>query len=202
MRGVDLDLVTAVFRSHRETASLAPVLAMLSVLKPRTTETPQQLVNEVKVQPHSVDFYQAVRDSGRDVRELLTESLSRFSTLTEDFNVRSTDSFREARLSICCETTAARTPQCPLRWVAGLRIQQDTDSGRIWASWGVACCPRASTAQGRCSLFCGTRLYQVQVITVEPHGAVRIIATRCCQHCKWVNIAQVCENYRALLKRD
>ena len=39
--------------------------------------------SQVKVQPHSVDFYSAVRDSGRDVRELLTESLSRFSTLTE-----------------------------------------------------------------------------------------------------------------------
>ena len=38
---------------------------------------------EVKVQPHSVDFYHAVRDSGREVRELLTESLARFSTLTE-----------------------------------------------------------------------------------------------------------------------
>jgi len=30
-----------------------------------------------------VDFYSAVRDSQRDVKELLTESLSRFSTLTE-----------------------------------------------------------------------------------------------------------------------
>ena len=38
---------------------------------------------QVKVQPHSVDFYSAVRDSQRDVKELLTESLSRFSTLTE-----------------------------------------------------------------------------------------------------------------------
>lgn len=37
----------------------------------------------MKVQPHSVDFYSAVRDSQRDVKELLTESLSRFSTLTE-----------------------------------------------------------------------------------------------------------------------
>eukprot|EP00913_Durusdinium_trenchii_P033002 g30895.t1 len=42
------------------------------------------LVTSVKVQPHSVDFYHAVRDSGREVRELLTESLARFSTLTED----------------------------------------------------------------------------------------------------------------------
>ena len=39
--------------------------------------------SQVKVQPHSVDFYSAVRDSKRDVKELLTESLSRFSTLTE-----------------------------------------------------------------------------------------------------------------------
>lgn len=39
--------------------------------------------SQVKVQPHSVDFYSAVRDSQRDVKELLTESLSRFSTLTE-----------------------------------------------------------------------------------------------------------------------
>ncbi|CAE7606035.1 ufd1 [Symbiodinium natans] len=70
------------------------------------------LVTAVKVQPHSVDFYQAVRDSGRDVRELLTESLSRFSTLTEDTAV-------------------------PIE-VSG-------------------------------------RLYEVQVNTVEPHGAVRII---------------------------
>ncbi|OLP93061.1 Ubiquitin fusion degradation protein 1-like [Symbiodinium microadriaticum] len=70
------------------------------------------LVTAVKVQPHSVDFYQAVRDSGRDVRELLTESLSRFSTLTEDTAV---------------------------------------------------------------PIEVGGRLYQVQVITVEPHGAVRII---------------------------
>ncbi|CAE7774967.1 ufd1 [Symbiodinium pilosum] len=70
------------------------------------------LVTAVKVQPHSVDFYSAVRDSGRDVRELLTESLSRFSTLTEDTAV-------------------------PIE-VSG-------------------------------------KLFEVQVITVEPHGAVRII---------------------------
>lgn len=42
------------------------------------------LITSVKVQPHSVDFYFAVRDSGREVPSLLTESLSRFSALTED----------------------------------------------------------------------------------------------------------------------
>ncbi|CAE7795091.1 msrA1 [Symbiodinium sp. CCMP2456] len=42
------------------------------------------LITSVKVQPHSVDFYYAVRDSGREVPSLLTESLSRFSALTED----------------------------------------------------------------------------------------------------------------------
>ncbi|CAJ1401679.1 unnamed protein product [Effrenium voratum] len=43
-----------------------------------------QLVTAVRVQPHSVGFYHAVRDSKREVKELLTESLGRFSTLTED----------------------------------------------------------------------------------------------------------------------
>jgi len=42
------------------------------------------LITSVMVQPHSIDFYQAVQDSGREVRELLTDSLSRFSALTED----------------------------------------------------------------------------------------------------------------------
>lgn len=42
------------------------------------------LITHVKVQPHSVDFYHAVRESGREVHELLTASLSRFSALTED----------------------------------------------------------------------------------------------------------------------
>lgn len=42
------------------------------------------LITYVKVQPHSVDFYHAVRASGREVNELLTASLSRFSALTED----------------------------------------------------------------------------------------------------------------------
>ncbi|CAE8581186.1 unnamed protein product [Polarella glacialis] len=41
-------------------------------------------VEYVKVQPHSADFYNAVRDTGREVRDLLTESLSRYSALTED----------------------------------------------------------------------------------------------------------------------
>ena len=36
------------------------------------------------MQPHSVGFYHAVRDSKREVKELLTESLGRFSTLTEE----------------------------------------------------------------------------------------------------------------------
>lgn len=70
------------------------------------------LVTSVKVQPHSVDFYSAVRDSQRDVKELLTESLSRFSTLTEDTAV---------------------------------------------------------------PIEVNEKFFQVQVISVEPHGAVRII---------------------------
>eukprot|EP00930_Biecheleria_cincta_P042275 TRINITY_DN29084_c0_g1_i1.p1 TRINITY_DN29084_c0_g1~~TRINITY_DN29084_c0_g1_i1.p1 ORF type:complete len:806 (-),score=147.74 TRINITY_DN29084_c0_g1_i1:208-2625(-) len=45
------------------------------------------LISSVKVQPHSADFYHAVRDSGQDVLELLTNSLSRFSALTEDTSV-------------------------------------------------------------------------------------------------------------------
>lgn len=45
------------------------------------------LITSVKVQPHSADFYHAVRDSGQDVLELLTSSLSRFSALTEDTSV-------------------------------------------------------------------------------------------------------------------
>lgn len=73
------------------------------------------LVTAVRVQPHGVDFYAAVRDSGREVRELLTESLARFSTLTED---------------------------------TAVPIEVDR------------------------------KLFQVQVIGVEPHGAVRIIAAR------------------------
>eukprot|EP00435_Cladocopium_sp_Y103_P044992 s1936_g12.t2 len=43
-----------------------------------------QLINAVQIQPHSVDFYEAVRQSGREVQLLLTESLARFSCLTED----------------------------------------------------------------------------------------------------------------------
>ena len=39
---------------------------------------------QVKVQPHSVDFYEAVKGSGREVQSLLTDSLARFSALTED----------------------------------------------------------------------------------------------------------------------
>ncbi|CAK9050684.1 Ubiquitin fusion degradation protein 1 homolog, partial [Durusdinium trenchii] len=70
------------------------------------------LVTSVKVQPHSVDFYHAVRDSGREVRELLTESLARFSTLTEDTAV---------------------------------------------------------------PIEVNEKFFQVQVLSVEPHGAVRII---------------------------
>ena len=58
----------------------------------------------MKVQPHSVDFYHAVRDSGRDVRELLTESLSRFSTLTEDFFCQPAKS--QKRKLPCCKDTA------------------------------------------------------------------------------------------------
>jgi len=46
-----------------------------------------ELISYVKVQPHSVDFYRAVGDSGREVGEILTESLSRFSALTEDTNI-------------------------------------------------------------------------------------------------------------------
>lgn len=42
------------------------------------------LISYVKVQPHSTDFYNAVRDSGQEIGPLLTESLSRFSALTED----------------------------------------------------------------------------------------------------------------------
>lgn len=45
------------------------------------------LITSVKVQPHSADFYHAVRDSGQEVLELLTTSLSRFSALTEDTSV-------------------------------------------------------------------------------------------------------------------
>lgn len=43
-----------------------------------------QLINAVQIQPHSVDFYEAVRQSGMEVQLLLTESLARFSCLTED----------------------------------------------------------------------------------------------------------------------
>jgi len=45
------------------------------------------LISFVKVQPHSVDFYAAVKDSGREVGPLLTESLGRFSALTEETSV-------------------------------------------------------------------------------------------------------------------
>lgn len=45
------------------------------------------LITFVKIQPRSVDFYHAVRDSDRDVNQLLTEALSRFSALTEDTSV-------------------------------------------------------------------------------------------------------------------
>eukprot|EP00930_Biecheleria_cincta_P086316 TRINITY_DN75628_c0_g1_i1.p1 TRINITY_DN75628_c0_g1~~TRINITY_DN75628_c0_g1_i1.p1 ORF type:complete len:1054 (-),score=261.82 TRINITY_DN75628_c0_g1_i1:63-3224(-) len=45
------------------------------------------LITCVKVQPHSVDFYQAVRESGREVPDLLQDSLARFSALTEDTKV-------------------------------------------------------------------------------------------------------------------
>lgn len=38
---------------------------------------------QVQIQPHSVDFYEAVRQSGMEVQLLLTESLARFSCLTE-----------------------------------------------------------------------------------------------------------------------
>ena len=38
---------------------------------------------QVRIQPHTVDFYEAVRQSGREVHSLLTESLARFSCLTE-----------------------------------------------------------------------------------------------------------------------
>ena len=43
-----------------------------------------ELITEVRIQPHAVDFYEAVRNSGREVHALLTESLARFSCLTED----------------------------------------------------------------------------------------------------------------------
>lgn len=46
-----------------------------------------QLITFVKVQPHTVDFYKAVQQSGVEVNVLLTESLSRFSALTEDTSV-------------------------------------------------------------------------------------------------------------------
>lgn len=39
---------------------------------------------QVQIQPHSVDFYEAVRSSGQEVQAMLTASLSRFSCLTED----------------------------------------------------------------------------------------------------------------------
>ena len=42
------------------------------------------LVQFVKIQPHSVAFYEAVRESGVEAAVLLRESLSRFSALTED----------------------------------------------------------------------------------------------------------------------
>mmetsp|Transcript_50480 Transcript_50480/g.117851 ORF Transcript_50480/g.117851 Transcript_50480/m.117851 type:complete len:713 (-) Transcript_50480:135-2273(-) len=42
------------------------------------------LISFVKVQPHSVDFYRAVQESSVDVKQLLTQSLARFSALTED----------------------------------------------------------------------------------------------------------------------
>mmetsp|Transcript_38048 Transcript_38048/g.89014 ORF Transcript_38048/g.89014 Transcript_38048/m.89014 type:complete len:720 (+) Transcript_38048:64-2223(+) len=42
------------------------------------------LISFVKVQPHSVDFYRAVQESSVDVTSLLTQSLARFSALTED----------------------------------------------------------------------------------------------------------------------
>lgn len=43
-----------------------------------------ELISFVKIQPHSVDFYEAVHTSGIEAGTLLRDSLSRFSALTED----------------------------------------------------------------------------------------------------------------------
>lgn len=45
------------------------------------------LIEFVKVEPRSMDFYQAVQSSGSDVNAILTQALSRFSALTEDTSV-------------------------------------------------------------------------------------------------------------------
>jgi len=46
-----------------------------------------ELIKFVKIQPHSVEFYEAVRRARGDVSQLLTQSLSRFTALTEDTSV-------------------------------------------------------------------------------------------------------------------
>eukprot|EP00929_Paragymnodinium_shiwhaense_P086083 TRINITY_DN46579_c0_g1_i1.p1 TRINITY_DN46579_c0_g1~~TRINITY_DN46579_c0_g1_i1.p1 ORF type:complete len:701 (+),score=170.30 TRINITY_DN46579_c0_g1_i1:101-2203(+) len=46
-----------------------------------------ELCQYVKIQPHGVDFYEAVQQSGLDTRTLLTESLRQFSGLTESSSV-------------------------------------------------------------------------------------------------------------------
>lgn len=45
------------------------------------------LIQHVKVQPHSIDFYHAVQQSGNEPAVLLTETLRRFSALTEDTSI-------------------------------------------------------------------------------------------------------------------
>merc|ERR1719353_223982 len=46
-----------------------------------------ELITSVKIQPHSVDFYEAVHQSGQEAGTLLRETLCRFSALTEDTSI-------------------------------------------------------------------------------------------------------------------
>jgi len=59
-------------------------LSLKERAKVRVRSVALSLINFVKVQPHSMQFYEAVRDSGQEVGPLLTQSLARFSALTED----------------------------------------------------------------------------------------------------------------------
>ena len=72
VRGVELDLITA---------AAWPCWALSCG---PSTQPAVAIRAEVKVQPHGVEFYDAVQRSGREVQSLLTDSLSRFSALTED----------------------------------------------------------------------------------------------------------------------
>jgi len=59
-------------------------LSIENRMQVRVRSVALSLIKFVKVQPHSMEFYEAVRDSGQEVGPLLTQSLARFSALTED----------------------------------------------------------------------------------------------------------------------